>query len=378
MKPIVSWCPELEAGAQEQAERLASLPFIFKHVALMPDCHQGYGMPIGGVIACENVVIPNAVGVDIGCGMHLVEFGHVWNAGDRATLESVCHEIRTLIPMGFSRRLPGKELPIPPHMPEELRGLVDTQAAASMGTLGGGNHFIEFQLNESFGTLSVMLHSGSRNLGKRVCDFYNAEAKRLNTYWHSSVDPTWDLAFLPADSPEGISYLRCMDYAVRYAKQNRETMARIIVDVVRSRFPTWVNRKLDCCHNYAALERHFGRNVWVHRKGATQALRGTLGLIPGSQGTCSYIVHGLENRDSFASCSHGAGRRMSRKQAQRDLDLAAEIQRMDSRGIIHTMQDVGDLDEAAGAYKDIDSVMANQKDLCEIVTRLTPLAVIKG
>jgi tRNA-splicing ligase RtcB len=248
-------------------------------------------------------------------------------------------------------------------------------ACNSLGTLGGGNHFIELQTDGKY--MWVMIHSGSRNLGKQVADHYNKIAKKLNERWYSNVPAKFDLAFLPTTSMECINYLDEMNYCVEFAAANRKAMMGEVLHCLSEVFGlVYREEPIDIAHNYAAVENHFGQNVMVHRKGATRAREGELGIIPGSQGTSSFIVRGKGNRDSFHSCSHGAGRRMGRKQAQRELNLVEEQASMG--GIIHSIRNEKDLDEAPGAYKDIYVVMANQEDLVEIVTELTPMVVVKG
>ena len=258
--------------------------------------------------------------------------------------------------------------------------IVSSQYASArkqLGTLGGGNHFIEIQKDEH-GGIWVMIHSGSRNLGKQVADHYNKIAKELNARWHTQVDPKVDLAFLPFDTPEAKAYFMEMNYCLAFSKANRSKMLTAIKECFNSVTSTGFDEALDIQHNYAAWENHFGQNVIIHRKGATLARAGQLGIIPGSQGTSSYIVEGLGNPNSFMSCSHGAGRRMGRKEAERTLDLAGEIKRMDDKGIIHAIRGKGELDESPSAYKDIETVMAEQSDLVKIITRLEPMGVIKG
>lgn len=377
--PVKMWLNDLEESALQQVENLANLPFAFKHVALMPDAHCGYGMPIGGVLATKGVVIPNAVGVDIGCGMCAMKT----NIEDLNSeqLKKIMSGIRNRIPLGFSKhsQLQSKAyLPEVDEIPEMIkRHLIN--ARHQLGTLGGGNHFIEIQYG-SDGYIWVMIHSGSRNLGKQVADHFNKLAKRLNESWHSQVPPSWDLAFLPMATNEAKDYLKAMQYCVDYALANRKLM----MECVKESFSNVLSEALECseviniAHNYAAWENHFKEDVIVHRKGATSAREGEIGIIPGSQGTKSYIVEGLGNEQSFKSCSHGAGRKMGRKQAQRELNLQEEISRLDQKGILHAIRGHKDLDEAAGAYKDIDQVMANQKDLVKILVELEPLAVVKG
>lgn len=372
--PIKMWLDDIEDGALEQAKNLANLPFAYKHIAIMPDCHQGYGMPIGGVMATRGVVVPNAVGVDIGCGMCAVKTPHTEIT--KAELKGIMKDIRLSIPVGFSKH---KTEINAAHMPKEHSGLDlpivskhYQNARKSLGTLGGGNHFIEIQRDEE-GYMWIMIHSGSRNLGKQVADHYNKVAIDLNERYYSQVTKDKQLAFFPLNTDEGKSYLREMQYCVDYAYCNRKLMMRTIGDIMNFECDKMIN----IAHNYAAMENH-GENVMIHRKGATLAREGVVGIIPGSQGTASYIVEGKGSQLSFNSCSHGAGRKMGRKQAQKTLDLAQEVKRLNDMGIVHSIRGVKDLDEASGAYKDIDTVMENQNDLISIVEKLTPIAVIKG
>jgi len=378
-KPIKMWLDDIEDGALEQAKNIANLPFAFKHVAIMPDSHQGYGMPIGGVLATKGVVIPNAVGVDIGCGMCAVKTS--LKEIDAETLKRILGEIRKVVPVGFNKH---KDFQIEfPDMEDHLKVCLDNHenAGKSVGTLGGGNHFIEIQKGDD-GHIWIMIHSGSRNLGLQVANYYNDIAKKINNKYFSSVDPKLDLAFLPLDSPEGHKYLAEMNYCVEFAFDNRKLMMDRVkesfINAHHSEVIIEFDAMINIAHNYARTENHFGENVMVHRKGATSAKEGEIGIIPGSQGTKSYITRGLGNRDSFNSCSHGAGRVIGRKQAQRSLDLESEIKSLEDKGILHSIRGEKDLDEAPSCYKDIDVVMENQKDLTEIVVELTPLAVIKG
>jgi len=379
--PIKLWLNDIEPGALAQARNLANLPFIFKHVALMPDAHEGYGMPIGGVLATNGVVIPNAVGVDIGCGMCALKT----NLPDITieTIKQIMIGIRELVPLGFDHHESRQDETLMPSKENIIEnGVVERQFLAALkqiGTLGGGNHFIEIQKG-SDGHIWIMIHSGSRNIGLKVAEHYNKVAKRLNEMWFSSVDASKDLAYLPIETYEAKNYMKEMQYCVDFAFANRKLMMDNILSVfakiLGSDFAAL--DLINIAHNYARWENHYGKNVLVHRKGATSAREGETGIIPGSQGTKSYIVKGLGNQESFTSCSHGAGRKMGRKQAMRELDLEAEIARLDEQGIVHAIRTVRDLDEAPGAYKSIDVVMENQKDLVEILVELTPLAVIKG
>lgn len=378
---VKMWLEEIEDGAMEQIKNLANLPFAFKHIAIMPDSHQGYGMPIGGVLATKGVIIPNAVGVDIGCGMCAVKTS--LTELDTETLKKIMGEIRDIIPVGFEKH---NEEQSESLMPQDLYWLdVNTivhkqyrNALKSLGTLGGGNHFIEIQKG-SDGHIWIMIHSGSRNFGLKIAEHYNKVAIELNEKWHSSVPKEWELAFLPLESEEGKAYIREMNYAVEFALANRKLMMDRIQSIFNKIDNTIVfDEMINIAHNYARLENHFGHNVMVHRKGATLADTDTIGIIPGSQGTKSYIVKGKGNIQSFKSCSHGAGRKMGRNQAQKNLNLEEEISKLDKQGILHAIRGIKDLDEASGAYKDIDIVMKNQEDLVDILVELTPLGVIKG
>lgn len=379
---IKSWCDNPEDGCIEQAKHLAQLPFAFRQICLMPDTHQGYGMPIGGVLATRNVVIPNAVGVDIGCGMCAVKTSLL--GIDIDSLKIILGKIRKSIPVGFGKHQnPVYEGLMPKEPPESIYAYVYQEeynnARKSLGTLGGGNHFIEIQ-KDTDGYVWIMVHSGSRNLGKKVADHYNKKAIELNNKYFSQVPKEWELAFLPIDSFDGERYLSEMGYCVDFALANREWMVEEIKLIFMDTLGVGVDFDpiINIAHNYAEMENHSGVNVMVHRKGATLARESTVGIIPGSQGTPSYIVKGKGNPDSFMSCSHGAGRTMGRKQAERTLNLADEQKRLDDKGILHSIRGVHDLDEASGAYKDIDVVMAEQADLVDILVKLEPLAVVKG
>lgn len=376
---VKAWLTEIEDGAREQAEHLADLPFTFRQPALMPDAHQGYGMPIGGVLATSGAIIPNAVGVDIGCGMVYCETDMMAETVAPDALKVALGEIRKAIPVGMTHHKYAVDLEgwNPAGVVTEGQAKAATFQA---GTLGGGNHFIEIQ-RTSAGKIAVMIHSGSRNLGLRVANHYNTIAKNLNARWRSSVPPEWDLAFLPEDSNEGQAYLAEMNASVAFALLNRTLMMDRVCEILAENLGIAMPERVayfTSPHNFVRKEHHFGHNVWVHRKGATLADEGRVCIIPGSQGTASYLGVGLGNPESFMSCSHGAGRRMGRKAAQRDLDLAAEQAKMDALGILHAVRAKNDLDEAPGAYKDIDEVMANQADLVQVTERLTPLAVVKG
>jgi len=379
--PIKLWLDDADEGTLVQAKNLANLPFAFKHVVLMPDAHLGYGMPIGGVLATKGVVIPNAVGVDIGCGMCAVPTNLEVIKTEK--LKDIMNGIRALVPLGFEHQQTAQDNTRMPNTDEIVKfGVVEKQYIAALkqiGTLGGGNHFIEIQKG-SDGHIWIMIHSGSRNIGLKVAEHYNRVAKHFNEMWFTAVDSKQDLAFLPIETHEAKAYLKEMKYCVDFALANRKLM----MDNILSVFGEVIGKKFEAldfiniAHNYARWENHYGENVLVHRKGATSARDGETGIIPGSQGTKSYIVKGLGNPQSFESCSHGAGRKLGRRQAIRELDLKTEAAMLDKKGVIHSLRSNSDLDEAPGAYKDIDVVMENQSDLVEIAVELTPLAVIKG
>lgn len=377
-KPIKLWLNDLEDGALAQAKNLANLPFAFKHIPIMPDSHQGYGMPIGSILATKGVVVPNAVGVDIGCGMCAM----------RTSLKSVSKDdlrktlaiARTLIPLGFNWHNEPQDETLMPKGHEDLQivSRAYVKGTKQLGTLGGGNHFVEIQQG-SDGYIWIMIHSGSRALGYTVAKHYNYVAIKLNERYHSAVTKKMELAFLPIETQEAKDYIKEMNYCIDYALANRKLMMTRMTAALTEVVGTFdCDEIINKSHNFAAWEKHYGEKVLVHRKGATRAYEDELGMIPGSQGTSSYIVKGLGNPESFMSCSHGAGRKMGRKQAQRELNLEHEIELLNKKGVIHAIRHASDLDEATSAYKDIDVVMENQKDLAEVVVELRPLAVLKG
>lgn len=381
--PVKIWAKGVDPHAMKEIINLSTLPFVFHHLAFMPDLHGGKGMPIGGVMATKGVVIPNAVGVDIGCGMCAVKTSlRAEDIPGEMLRKQILRGIRNQIPLGFDHHKNAQdEAFMPQGFDVDKLTVVSRQyvsATKQVGTLGGGNHFIELQ-KDTEGTLWVMIHSGSRNLGAQVGNYYNEKAKVLNKRWFSVVDPAIDMAFLPIQSDEAHAYWDEMLYCVEFALCNRRLMMQRICEVIGEAIPeAQFEPMINIAHNYAAWESHFDEDVIVHRKGATRARVGEIGIIPGSQGTKSYIVEGLGNPDSFQSCSHGAGRLMSRTEAVRTLSLENEVAKLESQGIVHAVRYQKDLEEAAGAYKNIDEVMAAQTDLVKIVTELSPVAVIKG
>lgn len=374
--PIKLWLEDIEDGAMTQALNLARLPFAFHHVAIMPDAHQGYGMPIGGVLATTGTIVPNAVGVDIGCGMCAVRSSLCDYDTDR--LKQVMGLIRERIPVGFNHHKDRQEWDGFADAPDvQIINQEIDAAHYQVGTLGGGNHFLEIQ-RATDGRVWLMLHSGSRNFGLKIAKHYHDTARKLCKRWFSEI-PDPELAFLPIETSEAKEYMDAMNFALRFALESRARMMSAMMQSLSDVFSgTTFETPVNVHHNYARFEAHFGKNVIVHRKGATSAMVGEVGIIPGSQGTASHIVRGLGNPESFTSCSHGAGRKMGRKQAQRELSLDGEIKRLDDAGVIHGIRSEKDLDEAAGAYKDIGIVMDNQSDLVEIVETLKPLGVVKA
>ena len=381
--PVKIWTDTVENSAMQQIENLTRLPFLFHHIAIMPDVHAGMGMPIGGVLACINAVIPNAVGVDIGCGMCAVKTN--WEVADiplKVIRKEIMSGIRKRIPLGMEHHKEAQDEKFLPegHDIEKLEVVKRRQKSIlrEIGTLGGGNHFIELQRDEE-GKLWIMIHSGSRNLGKQVGDYYNNIAATLNKRWHSVVPPEIRLPFLAGDTKEFGMYWQEMKYCVDFALCNRKLMMERIKEVIADslkgiEFEPMIN----IAHNYAASEHHYGQDVIVHRKGATLAREGVIGIIPGSQGTASYIVEGLGNPDSFCSCSHGAGRVLSRTMAIKTLDMKQEVAQLEAKGIVHSIRTQTDMQEASSAYKDIEEVIANELDLIKVKRRLFPIAVIKG
>jgi tRNA-splicing ligase RtcB len=375
--PMKIWASNVEDNALEQAKNLANLPFANHWVALMADAHLGFGMPIGGVVAVDGMVIPNAVGVDIGCGMkarktNLTEI-------DKETLKNILHQVQRDVPNGFAHH---KQ---PQVISAELQAIaaeviaaetalakVFTQMPLQMGTLGGGNHFIELQKGDD-GHIWIMLHSGSRGIGKMVCDFYDKLAQTMNP-----GDEHAHLAALPVDSQTGRNYLLAMKAAMKFAEDNRLQMLEKVATAMTKFFPDMkVEEAIDTHHNYAALEHHFGTDVYVHRKGAVRAVGKV--IIPGSMGTYSYIGEGLENPESFCTCSHGAGRLMGRKEAMQKFSVQSVIEEMKAKKIELVKQKKNDVaEECAGAYKDIDQVMKNQLDLVKPLVKLQPIGVVKG
>lgn len=382
---IKSWCDDMEKQALTQAINLSNHPCTFRHVALMPDCHVGYGMPIGGVVALKDAVIPNAVGVDIGCGVRAVKTDRPVEEIEERQIARVFHLLKSAIPVGFKHHKSPQEWEgfdqAPVSIPVIEREM--ESARKQLGTLGGGNHFIEIQ-NGDDGLVWLMIHSGSRNFGYKIAKEYNRKAQELCTRLHAPIPPFKGedgLAFLPIGEKVTDDYIRAMSFALEFARANRAAMMKVFEEIAAGVLGASALERIDIHHNYAQLEHHFGEDVWIHRKGATPAFKDKLGVIPGSMGTASYIVRGLGNPESFESCSHGAGRKMGRGEFSRTHTVEECNREME--GIVFGGWNKGrkgqpDLSEAPSAYKDIDEVMAAQADLVEPVVALRPLGVMKG
>lgn len=400
-KPIKIWQSSYEAideKCREQAEHLSKLPFAYKWISLMPDTHAGKGMPIGGVIACDGVVIPNAVGVDIGCGMAFVQTDIPVSllrdtiTGSGNLVQAICGDILRNIPTGFNHYKKPQESAVLDKAKAEMQ-LYEADAELipqidegyfQAGTLGGGNHFIELQEDEN-GMCCIMLHSGSRHFGNMIGQYFNKIAANLNAKWHSSVDPSWNLHFLPVDTDEGARYIHWMQLAMDFAYENRSIMLTKVKEIFTRYIlkytgiePNFSN-EINCHHNYAALENHYGKNVWVHRKGAIRAAEGQLAIIPGAMGSFSYIVRGKGNPESFMSSSHGAGRVYSRTAAVATFPVDKVMCDLKEQNVVLAKYNKSDVaEESRFAYKDIDDVMANQTDLVEPVKKLFTVGVVKG
>ena len=375
-RPIHVWTDEVEESAQKQLDNMARLPFLHPHgLVVMPDVHAGIGSTVGTVIATDGAIIPASVGVDIGCGMNAVRLS--LKAADLPdSLAALRHDIERSVPLGAGgAHSKDKDLPTPPP-PSVLKAASAKNAGRQLGSLGSGNHFIEVCLDEN-DDVWVVLHSGSRGIGNQIGRYYIERAKKLMQRYFITL-PDGDLAYLPEDTDEFHDYVEAVNWAQEYALENRRQMMAAVLNSMRHRIakPFTVSQEaINCHHNYVEMENHFGRNVYVTRKGAIRAREGDLGVIPGSMGARSYIVRGKGNPDSYCSCSHGAGRRMSRAAARKAFtvaDLKSQTQGVECR------KDDAVLDEIPGAYKDIDVVMENQRDLVEVVHTLRQVLCVKG
>ena len=365
------WVEGLDEGTEIQIRNLSNLS-VARDIAIMPDAHVGYGMPIGGVLATDDTIIPNAVGVDIGCGMCAVRTN--LDSIDVDALKLAMGAVRDKVPVGFSHQERPQEWAGFGQAPDV--GVIQLQLDAArkqLGTLGGGNHFIEIQSGAD-GHIWCMIHSGSRNFGLKIADEYHKLAVGFCEKAGLEL-PTNELAYFPVNSSLGDEYIVAMEYACRFAEANRHLMMTRLLEslgLIGGHGEEWYDTR----HNYARAEVHGGKEVWVHRKGAVFAGDGVRVIIPGSMGSASFVALGLGNPLSMNSSSHGAGRRMGRGAAKRQLDLVEEQAKM--KGIVHGLRTKDDLDEAPGAYKSIDEVMAAQADLVTPIIKLAPLASIKG
>ena len=386
--PVVAVEPE----AQRQLENIASLPFIYKHVAVMPDVHLGKGATVGSVIPTTEAIIPAAVGVDLGCGMiaqrttlraeHLpddlrplrlkieraVPHGRSDNGGknDRGAWNDPRERIRA----AWGQLAPGFK-----RIVEKHPKVGQSNNANQLGTLGTGNHFIEVCLDTE-GVVWLMLHSGSRGVGNKIGTYFIEKAREEMLKLDIHL-PDRDLGYLREGTESFDDYVEAVSWAQSYAAMNRALMMEAVVDAARTTLPPFelTDVAVNCHHNYIARETHFGEEVWVTRKGAVRAGLGELGIIPGSMGAKSFIVRGKGNPESFCSCSHGAGRSMSRTKAKKMFTVADQIRATEG---VECRKDADVIDEIPMAYKPIDDVMAAQSDLVEIVATLRQVVCVKG
>ncbi len=392
--PIKMWTDHVpvEDEAMKQLQNISGLPFIHKHIAVMPDVHLGKGATVGSVIPMVNAIVPSAVGVDIGCGM-MACLTNLTASDMPDTLAHIRFAIESAVPHGRTDNggdndrgawsNPPQDLP--DHMLTGLTQILDnapklskasTRARKHLGTLGTGNHFIEICLDEK-ARIWIMLHSGSRGIGNAIGTHYINVAKEDMRKWFINL-PDKELAYLPEGTDHFNEYVRAVNWAQNYAKLNREIMMKNTVSAISMKMGRKIITDMmavNCHHNYVSKEKHYGENVWLTRKGAVSAKEGELGIIPGSMGAKSFIVRGVGNRESFCSCSHGAGRIMSRTAAKKLFTLEDHVQ--DTAGV-ECRKDAEVLDETPKAYKNIDDVMNSQDDLIEIVHTLKQILCVKG
>ena len=386
--PVKVFTDDIDEASIQQLGNMAQLPFIHSHIAAMPDVHAGIGATVGSVIPMRGAIVPAAVGVDIGCGMNAVRLSLKAN-----TLPDNLYKLRAAIeksvPVGFEEHNePSVQAATVNNMAAHLKSITDKHPGImkmqrnfqntwgrQLGTLGGGNHFIELCLDEQ-DDVWVMLHSGSRGIGNKIGQYFIEKAKKDMGKALGNL-PDKDLAYFAEGTQHFEDYVEAVGWAQDYAMLNRREMMRLVLEALQKHLPkfTTTQEAINCHHNYVQQEQHFGQEVYVTRKGAISAQLGQLGIIPGSMGAKSYIVRGLGNQQSFCSCSHGAGRRMSRTEAKRRfnaLDLEQQTQGIECR------KDKGVVDEIPAAYKDIDTVMQHQTDLVEVVHTLRQIICIKG
>ena len=386
--PVKVYTGELEPEARQQLVNISRLPIVHHHVAAMPDVHLGIGATVGSVIPTVRAVIPAAVGVDIGCGMMAARLSLTGNEFNESLLKKIFSGIERDIPVGMHQH---GDRDIRSHAVKPFNRRLDTilqknpgiqkrigrksSWAHQMGSLGGGNHFIELCLDES-NQAWVMLHSGSRGIGNAIGTYFIELAKKDLQRNHTQL-PDADLAYFSEGAQHFDDYVEAVGWAQDYARANRAEMMDMVLETLRRHLPSFevTGAAVNCHHNYVERERHFGEDVWLTRKGAIRVREGELGIIPGSMGVQSYIVRGKGSADSFDSCAHGAGRRMSRNQARRNFSL--EDLKQQTEGVV-CRKDAGVLDEIPGAYKSIEEVMSNQSDLVEVVHTLKQVLCVKG
>jgi tRNA-splicing ligase RtcB len=386
--PVKVYTDHIEDSAQRQLANLSKLAVVHHHVAAMPDVHHGIGATVGSVIPTLRAIIPAAVGVDIGCGMIAARLSLSANEVDERALHKVFAQIARDVPVGFGQHdarearagaakpfARGLRAILEKHPGVEKRVGKNTDWTRQLGTLGGGNHFIEVCLDEAQ-RVWVMLHSGSRGIGNAIGTYFIGLA-RQDAERHQLHLPDRDLAYFTEGAQHFDDYVEAVGWAQDYARANRAEMMDLVLDALRRHLPAFeVTREaVNCHHNYVAREHHYGEDVWVTRKGAIRAGEGELGIIPGSMGTRSYIVRGRGSVEAFDSCAHGAGRRMSRTQAEKHFTVG-DLERQ-TEGVV-CRKDRGVLDEIPGAYKDIDEVMENQRDLVEVLHTLKQILCVKG
>ena len=387
-KPVKIWTEDIDEASRKQLLNISKLPFIHHHVAAMPDVHVGIGATIGSVIATHNAIVPAAVGVDIGCGMAAVRLSLTANDLDEKNLKKVFDQISRDVPVGRAQHSDDRALveaarpfetglkALTARHPQLLKAFgKHSKWVNQMGSLGGGNHFIEVCLDEA-GQVWIMLHSGSRGVGNAIADYFIQLARKDMERWMIQL-PDRDLAYFPEGSEHFDDYVEAVHWAQEYAMRNRRCMLDLALAALARHLPPFraTVEAVNCHHNYVEKEHHYAANVWVTRKGAIRAREGDLGIIPGSMGAKSYIVRGKGNPESFHSCAHGAGRRMSRTAAEHRY-TAADLAKQ-TEGVI-CRKDKGVVDEIPAAYKDIDTVMANQSDLVEVVHTLKQVLCVKG
>lgn len=386
--PVRIWTDDVDDNSRQQLANIASLPFIHHHVAAMPDVHLGIGATIGSVIATHQAIVPAAVGVDIGCGMVACRLSIGANALGEKALKKVFEQISRDVPVGKAQHEDDRALalvarPFEPRLkvmtekhPQLLKAFGKfSKWVNQLGTLGGGNHFIEVCLDES-DQVWVMLHSGSRGIGNALASYFIELARRDMERQQIHL-PDRDLGYFKEGSAHFDDYVEAVHWAQEYAFANRECMMDLVLAALRRHLPAFsvTSEVVNCHHNYVAREHHYGADVWVTRKGAIRARAGDLGIIPGSMGARSYIVRGKGNPESFDSSAHGAGRRMSRNAAARTFS-EADLRRQ-TEGVV-CRKDKSVIDEIPGAYKDIDAVMDNQRDLTETLHTLKQVVCVKG